>query len=218
MGEAAARGFTGRVSGSGRRHPTGRQGPFAKALYAEGLSHHDVAAIRSVWAVPGFVLVAVLSARSTATRAARRPSIPQLIAAAAAGVWCYYLGALANFYALTLIQANVERALLFSYPAIVVVLAALGARALPSASTTLALITTSAGVFLVTGAADARLSASQWQGVFWVMFCSITIATYFLASAARALNDLSRLHPDRHDRCGLRVLYSPRFAGRLVCL
>ena len=114
------------------------KGLFAKALYAQGLSHHDVAAIRSVWAVPGFVLVAVLSARSTATRAARRPSIPQLIAAAAAGVWCYYLGALANFYALTLIQANVERALLFSYPAIVVVLAALGARALPSASTTLA--------------------------------------------------------------------------------
>ena len=160
------------------------KGLFAKALYAQGLSHHDVAAIRSVWAVPGFVLVAVVSARSTATRAARRPSIPQLIAAAAAGVWCYYLGALANFYALTLIQANVERALLFSYPAIVVVLAAMGARALPSASTMLALITTSAGVFLVTGAADARLSASQWSGVFWVMFCSITIATYFLASAA----------------------------------
>ena len=158
------------------------KGLFAKALYAEGLSHHDVAAIRSVWAVPGFVLVAVLSARSTATRAARRPSIPQLIAAAAAGVWCYYLGALANFYALTLIQANVERALLFSYPAIVVVLAALG-RALPSASTTLALITTSAGVFLVTGAAGTPVSIPM-AGVFWVMFCSITIATYFLASAA----------------------------------
>jgi hypothetical protein len=31
-----------------------------------------------------------------------------------AGVLCYYLGALANFYALTIIDASVERPLLFA--------------------------------------------------------------------------------------------------------
>ncbi len=158
------------------------KGLFAKALYAHGLTYHDVAAIRSVLAIPGFVLIAGLSTRRNRSRPAVSPTPGQLLAAALAGVWCYYLGALANFYALTVIQANVERALLFSYPAIVVLLSALGTRKLPSGSTLLALMTTSIGVFLVTGAADVSLTTAQWKGVLWVMFCSVTIATYFLAS------------------------------------
>ena len=40
-------------------------------------------------------------------------------AAVAAGLAGYYLGALINFYALTLISASLERVLLFSYPALV---------------------------------------------------------------------------------------------------
>lgn len=160
------------------------KGLFAKALYAQGLSYHDVAAMRSVLAIPGFALVAYVSMRRDRGNTRDSPSLLQWVAAALAGLWCYYLGALANFYALTLIQANVERALLFSYPAIVVLLTALTTRALPTASTMLALVTTTVGVVLVTGAADDPLSATQWQGVLWVMFCSVTIATYFIASGA----------------------------------
>lgn len=160
------------------------KGLFAKALYAQGLSYHDVAAMRSVLAIPGFALVAYVSMRRDRGKVRDRPSLLQWVAAALAGLWCYYLGALANFYALTLIQANVERALLFSYPAIVVLLTALITRALPTGSTMLALVATTVGVVLVTGAADDPLSATQWQGVLWVMFCSVTIATYFIASGA----------------------------------
>ena len=160
------------------------KGLFAKALYAQGLSYHDVAAMRSVLAIPGFALVAYVSMRRDRGKVRDRPSLSQWVAAALAGLWCYYLGSLANFFALTLIQANVERALLFSYPAIVVLLTALSSRTLPSSSTTLALVTTTVGVVLVTGAADNALTATQWQGVLWVIFCSITIATYFIASGA----------------------------------
>ncbi len=160
------------------------KGLFAKALYAQGLSYHDVAAMRSVLAIPGFALVAYVSMRRDRGKVRDRPSLLQWVAAALAGLWCYYLGSLANFYALTLIQANVERALLFSYPAIVVLLTALITRALPTGSTMLALVATTVGVVLVTGAADDPLSATQWQGVLWVMFCSVTIATYFIASGA----------------------------------
>lgn len=146
------------------------------------MSYHEVAGIRSVLAIPGFILLAALSARHL--RVSSRPTTKPLqwLAAAAAGIWCYYLGALANFYALTLIQANVERALLFSYPAVVVLITSLATRTLPSFATFLALLATTFGVVLVTGAADASLTGEQWRGVLFVIFCSVTIATYFLAS------------------------------------
>lgn len=152
------------------------------------MSYHEVAAIRSVLAIPGFVLVAAISAQKFKGKPRSKPSAWHLAAAALAGLWCYYLGALANFYALTLIQANVERALLFSYPAMVVLFSALTSRALPSGSTMLALGTTSLGVLLVTGAADEQLSSDQWQGIFWVLFCSVTIACYFMANGALTRN------------------------------
>ncbi|MDG1828665.1 MAG: DMT family transporter [Luminiphilus sp.] len=164
------------------------KGLFAKALYAQGMTYHDVAAVRSVLAIPGFILVAAVSAHRFRGKPSPKPTALHLIAAAAAGLWCYYFGALANFYALTLIQANVERALLFSYPAMVVLFSAITTRAIPSRSTMVALTTTSLGVLLVTGAADAQLSSDQWQGIFWVLFCSVTIACYFMANGALTQN------------------------------
>ena len=164
------------------------KGLFAKALYAQGMTYHDVAAVRSVLAIPGFILVAAVSAHRFRGKPSPKPTALHLIAAAAAGLWCYYFGALANFYALTLIQANVERALLFSYPAMVVLFSAITTRTIPSGSTMLALGTTSVGVLLVTGAADTQLSSDQWQGVFWVLFCSVTIACYFMANGALTRN------------------------------
>ena len=65
---------------------------------------------------------------------------------------CYYLGALANFYALTIIAASVERPLLFAYPIFVVLITTVLHRRAPSAPVVLALLLTTAGVVLVTGA------------------------------------------------------------------
>ena len=39
------------------------------------------------------------------------------VAAVVAGITCYYVGAMVDFWALTLIDASIERVLLFSYPA-----------------------------------------------------------------------------------------------------
>jgi drug/metabolite transporter (DMT)-like permease len=154
---------------------------FAKALYQLGMSHHEVAAVRAVLAVPGFFVIAWLYSR----REKSKPSTftpPRILAAVFAGLLCYYLGSLANFYALTIIQANVERALLFSYPAIVVALQAVLARQLPNLATVLALVATTTGIVLVTGALDGGLTLRELIGVGWIIFCSFTIAIYFLVS------------------------------------
>ncbi len=171
------------------------KGLFAKSLYAQGLNHNDVAAIRSVLAVPGFWIVALLlhGKPRRLTRAHTQShshdkkhsiTLADVLGAMFAGLLCYYFGALANFYALSLIQANVERALLFSYPAMVIVFHALWTRERPATSTLVSVALTSFGVLLVTGAADQSLTQQQLIGVGWVLFCSVTIALYFMMSAS----------------------------------
>ena len=156
------------------------KGLFAKHLYALGLSFNDVAAIRSVMAVPGFALLAWLY-RGPAT-AALALSRKDLLLAIFAGLLCYYLGALANFYALTIIDASVERPLLFAYPIFVVLITTIMTRKPPSPRVILALMLTTLGVILVTGTLQTELSAAEWSGMAWILFCSLSIAIYFLIS------------------------------------
>ena len=158
------------------------KGLFAKALYGMGLSFHDVAAIRSVLAVPGFALLAWLYRSKTTTGWTSTSRRKDLLLAVFAGFLCYYLGALANFYALTIIDASVERPLLFAYPIFVVIITTLMTRQAPSARVLLALLMTSLGVTLVTGALSASLTTEEWSGMGWILFCSLSIAIYFLIS------------------------------------
>ena len=156
------------------------KGLFAKHLYALGLSFNDVAAIRSVMAVPGFALLAWLY--QGPAPAGQALSRNDLMLAIFAGLLCYYFGALANFYALTIIDASVERPLLFAYPIFVVLITTIMTHKPPSPRVLLALILTTLGVILVTGALQTELSASEWSGMAWILFCSLSIAIYFLIS------------------------------------
>ena len=148
-----------------------------------GLSFHDVAAVRSVLAVPGFALLAWLYRSNISSASDRVGQRKDLLIAAGVGLLCYYLGALANFYALTIVAASVERPLLFAYPIFVVLITTVLEQRAPSAPVVLALLLTTAGVVLVTGALSTSLTAEQWAGMGWICFCSLTIAIYFLVSA-----------------------------------
>ena len=156
------------------------KGLFAKHLYALGLSFNDVAAIRSVMAVPGFALLAWLY--QGPAPAGHALSRNDLMLAIFAGLLCYYLGALANFYALTIIDASVERPLLFAYPIFVVLITTIMTHKPPSPRVLLALMLSTLGVILVTGALQTELSAPEWSGMAWILFCSLSIAIYFLIS------------------------------------
>ncbi|MEL0007111.1 MAG: DMT family transporter [Luminiphilus sp.] len=158
------------------------KGLFAKVLYGMGLTFHDVAAIRSVLAVPGFALLAWLYRGRTVSSGSFSLRRGDILLAIFAGVLCYYVGALANFYALTIIDASVERPLLFAYPIFVVLITTAIDRKPPSPRVVLALLLTSLGVVLVTDALSTTLTDAQWSGMGWIGFCSISIAIYFLIS------------------------------------
>ena len=159
------------------------KGIFAKLLYAQGVDFHTVVSVRAVLAVPGFILLALLSKRRADLLAAG-PSA--LMMASLAGFVCYYLGALANFYALTRVDASVERALLYSYPAMIVVAMWLVRRKRPSGRILGALVMTFFGIILTVGLLNNDLPAQDLAGVGWILFCSATICFYFIVTSRLA--------------------------------
>ncbi|MFK8016907.1 MAG: DMT family transporter [Gammaproteobacteria bacterium] len=157
------------------------KGIFAKLLYARGLHYETVVATRALLAIPGFMLVAHWRPGPAALRHA---PTSQLMRAALAGVVCYYVGASLNFYALTLIDASVERALLYSYPAMVVIATWVISRQRPGPIMSLAVIGTFVGIVLVVGLLRPDVPAQNLVGVACVLLCSATIAYYYLASGS----------------------------------
>jgi drug/metabolite transporter (DMT)-like permease len=103
-----------------------------------------------------------------------------ILAAVVAGITCYYIGALLDFWALTLIDASVERVLLFSYPALVVTIGAFLRRRAPEARLVLAMLATYVGIFFVMGGIDLHELRQNLFGAGLVLVAALTTAIYFL--------------------------------------
>ena len=151
------------------------KGLFAKALYREGVDYQTLTLLRALIALPMFAGLAI----QRGLRLSRLP--PRAVALAAiAGILCYAVGALVDFRALELIDVSIERALLYSYPAIVVFHTALTRRRLPSAPVAIAVVMTYVGILFVVGGFDAAAWQRNLAGSLMVLFCATTTATYFL--------------------------------------
>lgn len=173
--ETARRATVGLLLAAGGAILFASKGLFAKALYAEGVDFRSLTLLRALIALPLFVGLAV-------HRGIRLGSLPPraVLGAAFAGVWCYAVGALIDFHALELIDVSLERSLLFSYPALVVVYTAVTTRRLPSRTVVTAVIATYVGILLVVGGFDAAAWKRNIGGSAMVLFCATTTATYFL--------------------------------------
>jgi drug/metabolite transporter (DMT)-like permease len=154
------------------------KGIFAKALYAQGWNVGAVVTIRALLALPVTLAWVLCITRSTPLRFTH----PRAIAGAClAGIACYYVGAMLDFQALTLIDASVERVLLFSYPSMVVILDSVLYRRRPQASVISALIVTYLGISMVVTGLDLRILHGNLAGAGLVLACASTSALYFVA-------------------------------------
>jgi drug/metabolite transporter (DMT)-like permease len=155
------------------------KGVFAKFLYADGWSVEAVMTTRAVLSLPVMAAWAYLRL-GRALFASARPAA--VAGAALAGALCYYVGARMDFQALTTLDAGVERVLLFSYPAEVVLLYALIYRQRPRASVLAAVAVTYLGILLVVSGLDLGLLRRNIDGAGLVLACALTMAVYYLAS------------------------------------
>jgi len=163
------------------------KGIFAKLLYAQGVDVQTVLVLRTVIAWPGFLLVGYLFGARESLRHAPRWA---WFAAAAGGFACYYFGAGINFLALSLIDASVERALLFSYPALVVMATSVINRRRPGPVTLLAIVITWLGIAFVVGLQDADVFSQNAFGSGLVLVCAATMAFYLMVTerTTKAIN------------------------------
>lgn len=155
------------------------KGVVTKLIYAHGVDYESLVVLRSMLAVPLFWAWALShGAASAILRAPWRA----VATAAFGGALCYSLGSLLDFYALTLIDASLERALLFTYPAMVVIASSIIRRRMPTIQLAGAIALTWLGVALAVGAFDHGVLAANSTGAICVLLCAATFATYFLLS------------------------------------
>ncbi|HUQ09788.1 MAG TPA: DMT family transporter [Steroidobacteraceae bacterium] len=158
------------------------KGIFGKLLYQRGVGFEVLVTVRALFAMPLFAWLALRRSGPT-TGAAPRIRARAFFAAMLAGVVCYYVGALVDFWALMLIDASVERVLLFSYPAMVVALGASIERRAPEARVVWAMLLTYVGIFFAMGGIDLAELRANLFGAGLVLIAALTTAVYFLIGA-----------------------------------
>ena len=155
------------------------KGILSKLLYAEGLDFQEVITIRSVFALPLFWLYGIYIIGLPKLIKVDRKG---LLGALAAGFFCYFIGGSLDFYALTLIDASLERVLLYTYPALIVLITALLKRRSPPLSVMCAVVMTYVGILFAIGIFDFTLWQANSFGALLVLICAVTYAGYFFAN------------------------------------
>jgi drug/metabolite transporter (DMT)-like permease len=157
------------------------KGIFGKLLYQRGVGFEVLVTVRALIAMPLFGWMAFRGTRpaDAVPRLRARP----FFAAVLAGVLCYYVGALVDFWALMLIDASLERVLLFSYPAMVVAIGAVMERRAPEARMVGAMALTYVGIFFAMGGIDLAELKANLFGAALVLIAALTTALYFLIGA-----------------------------------
>lgn len=155
------------------------KGIFAKQLYSMDVSVEALVTIRATLAVPLFWWLAL---RREPIAIIRQTPPSAVLAAVIAGALCYYVGALLDFQALTMIDASIERVLIFSYPAMVVLFTSVRDRQRPSARVLGAVALAYLGIFFTMGGFDMVELRANLVGALLVIGSALTYAVYFIIS------------------------------------
>ena len=155
------------------------KGIFSKALYQRGMGFELLVTVRALLALPLFAWIALRPAGPDAAKRAA-PRAGAVIGAVVAGILCYYVGALLDFRALMLIDASIERVLLFSYLAIVVLIGSVMTRRAPDKRLVIAMLITWIGIFCAMGGVDLEELRQNLYGAALVLMAALTTALYFL--------------------------------------
>ena len=161
------------------------KGIFIKYAYADGLSTETVMLFRMLLSLPVFLYVAIKSSKAfSKTDITRRDVLTALYC----GIFGYYLSTWLSFFSLHFISVQLERIILFSYPALVVLMAAIVARAWPTRRMGGAAILTYLGVAsvfgyeLLAGNTEQSSLSNIAFGAASVGMAAVFYASYVLAS------------------------------------
>lgn len=160
-----------------------------KLAYRHGVDAETLLAMRMLYALPAFAAMAVW-AHLQRPAPLRGTDLRDL---AVLGFFGYYLSSYADFSGLKYISAGLERVVLYTYPAMVVLMVAAAERRRPSGGTLLALLVSYLGVALAVLHEFRNGSSNPLFGVSLVLISALSMAVYLFRCTAV----LRRLGPTR---------------------
>jgi len=137
-------------------------------------------ALRMIFSLPFFLIVAALSARGRKHVPATRRDIAAVFGLGFLG---YYFSSYADFLGLQYVTAGIGRLILFAYPTIVVILSAGFLRKRPEPRELIALAVTYCGVALVLSASVSGQNENLPLGAGLVFVSAVAYAAYLVASS-----------------------------------
>lgn len=155
-----------------------------KVAYGEGASPTTLFALRQLFSVPFFVILALWSHRADHS-ALPTPTRRDWAHLVGLGLLGYYLAAFLDFVGLSYISAGLERLILFLYPTVVVLLSAWWLRERIRRRQAVALALSYVGIGLVF-AAQIRLTGSSralWIGSGLVFTSAVVYSVYLIGSS-----------------------------------
>jgi drug/metabolite transporter (DMT)-like permease len=159
------------------------KGIFAKKAYAAGASPDALLALRFAMAAPAFAWVAFAAGRPRAADASRRLTGRDWTFVVLLGGAGVLLSSLLDFHGLRYISVGLERMILYSYPAMVVLVTAWIARRRPGGGALAALALSYAGLAVAfTGEAAFVDARSLWIGGGLVLAAAMVYALYLVGS------------------------------------
>ena len=154
---------------------------FAKLAYRYGADAITVVTLRMVFAAPIYFIVLLAHAPSRASVKAFPAALWKKIAFT--GVVGWYASSTLDFIGLQYITAGLERVVLYSYPAIVVVLSAVIYRTRVRAIELFALVGCYVGIFISFWSELSLQGAHTWRGTLLVLACAFTYAMYIVSGS-----------------------------------
>lgn len=142
------------------------KGIIAKLIYANGLDPVTLLALRFSLALPLFWLTLYFYP-------SEKTGVKDLLILAASGLLGLYGAALADFYGLRYIDASLERIILYSYPALVVVWATIFFKERLSTKKIASIIMTYAGLMLALKVFGGNVSVDMRTGALLVLFSAL---------------------------------------------
>ena len=155
------------------------KGILVKFLYREGVTAEACLLLRAWVSLPLIWWWAYHKQAITEVIGAPRSL---MLGAMLAGVMSYYIAAWLDFMALSMIDAGLERVLLFSYPIIVVIARAVMAKQWPSMRVCAAVVLIYLGVIFAVGGFDKGLWQQNRLGAALVLLSACFFSYYLIAN------------------------------------
>jgi len=149
-----------------------------KYVYMEGVSIMDLFFFRFVFTIP--ILLAFSFWRKRWTVITTLKSKRLAFGCLAAGFFGYYMATLMDFHSLKILDANVNRIIVYAFPIYVLLLNSIIERRLPKLLDVIVFLLVQGGLFFVLGGVGISLSYSDRMGVLFAVLASLSYSAYII--------------------------------------